>query len=90
MNLTAKIKIMRPKMYFGLGGSIQIINSPLSFFCQTRLVFLMIVDALDYVLEAERDMQECYDSMDADEKAFIDDNSMFVLHTDELGRGYYV
>ena len=80
---------MRTRMFFGLGKSINISNSFLAFFCNTHLIFLVIVDALDYIHEAERDMQECYDSMDSKMKMFMDDNSMLALHEDELGRGEY-
>jgi fructosamine-3-kinase len=50
----------------------------------------MVVDALSYVMEYEQDMSDCYNSMSPQEKAFMDNNSMFNLHTDELGRRYYV
>ena len=81
---------MRPKLFFGLGGSCVICHSFLPFFINTRLIFLMVVDALAYIDECENDMRECYESMDEQEKAWYDDKSMFNLHTDELGRSYYV
>jgi hypothetical protein len=81
---------MRPKLFFGLGDSVGITNSFLPFFIDTRLIFFMVVDALSYVIECEQDMRDCYNSMSPQEQAFMDDNSMFNLHTDELGRSYYV
>ena len=81
---------MRPKLFFGLGGSCDITNSFLPFFISTRLIFFMVVDALSYIIECEQDMRDCYNLMPPQEKAFIDDNSMLNLHTDELGRSYYV
>ena len=81
---------MRPKLFFGLDGSCDITNSLLPFFIGTRLIFFMVVDALSYIIECEEDMRECYESMDAHDKAWINDNSMLNLHTDELERKYYV
>lgn len=81
---------MRPKLFFGLGGSIDIVNSLLPFFVNTKLIFFMVADAASYIAECNQEMRECYESMDAHDKAWIDDKSMFNLHTDELGRSYYV
>jgi hypothetical protein len=81
---------MRAKLFFGLGGSCDITNSFLPFFIDTRLIFFMVVDALSYVMECEQDMQDCYNSMSPQEQAWMNDNSMLNLHTDELGRSYYV
>lgn len=81
---------MRPKLFFGLGGSCDITNSFLPFFIGTRLIFFMVVDALFYVIECEEDMSESHVSMDAHDKAWMNDNSMLNLHTDEPGRKCYV
>ena len=64
---------MRLKLFFGLGGSTDIVNSLLPFFINTRLIFFMVVDAVDYIAECNQEMRECYESMDEREKAWYDD-----------------
>ena len=77
-------------MSIGIGDSIDLINIPFLVLSCNPLVFRLYMMALAYVEECEADMKECYDSMSPQEKAFMDDNSMFGLITDELtGKQYY-
>ena len=78
-------------MSLGLRSSIDLINIPFLVLSCNSLLYRLYMMALEYVEEAEADMHDCYNSMTPQEKAFMDDNSMFGLITDELtGQQYYV